>query len=60
VCSSCRLLKELRERYFYSGSALGLPPETMTGLSHGKSGHLTMAQIADIQDAMITRLKEYW
>lgn len=55
-----RLLKELRERYFHSGSALELPAETIKKLKFSKSGDFNMEQITDLQDAMINKLKDYW
>lgn len=60
MCNGIRLLKELRERYFHSGSALELPAETIMKLKLSKSGDFGMEQIADLQDAMIAKLKEYW
>ena len=55
-----RLVKDLRERYLHSGSPLELPAETSMRIKLSRSGQLTMEQIAELQDAMITKLKNYW
>lgn len=56
----CRLVKELCERYLVTGSPLELPAEAKVKVHLKKPGQLTSKQIRQLQDAMVTRLREYW
>ena len=53
-------MKDLRERYFHSGSPLELPAESRIRLKLSRSSHFNMEHLSELQNAMISRLRDYW
>lgn len=53
------MIRDFRERYFHdSGSPLELPTEIRNRVN--TATHLTADLIQELQEIMITGLKEYW